>query len=179
MKNTRKAKKLATKKSARPAARRVARKVAPIPRGFTTVTPYMVCKGAAAAIALYQKAFDAKVKVRMDGPGGIVVHGELQIGNARIMLGEEQAAMDAKAPTTVGGTPVHIFLYVKDVDRWFQRAVSAGATGEMPPTDMFWGDRYAKVSDPFGHRWLIATHVEDVSAKEMARRSADAMAQTG
>jgi PhnB protein len=175
----RRKKKPAARTPARRSAKRAAKKISPIPPGFTTVTPYMVCKGTAAAVALYTKAFGAKVKVRMDGPDGTVVHAELQIGDSRIMLGEEQAAMDAKAPPTIGGTPVHIFLYVTDVDRWFERAVAAGARPEMPPTNMFWGDRYAKVSDPFGHRWLLATHVEDVSPKEMARRSAEAMAQPG
>jgi PhnB protein len=168
----------APKEAARKIAKRAAKKVLPIPPGFTTVTPYLVCKDAAGAVALYRKAFGARVRVRMDGPGGTVVHAELQIGNSRIMLGEEAPAQDALAPPTVGGTPVHIFLYVPNVDRWFQRAVAAGATADMPPTNMFWGDRYAKVSDAFGHKWLLATHVEDVSGKEMARRAADAMAQT-
>ena len=179
MKTARKKKKPAPKKAARKTTKRAAKQVSPIPPGFTTVTPYLVCKGAGAAIAHYQKAFGAKVKVRMDGPDGNVAHGELLIGGAYIMLGEEQPAMDAKAPPTVGGTPVHIFLYVTDVDRWFQRAVAAGATADMPPTNMFWGDRYAKVSDPFGHKWLMATHIEDVPGKEMARRAAEAMAQAG
>jgi PhnB protein len=147
-----------------------------VPKGFRTVTPYLVCQGAAEAVAFYKKAFAAKVRVSMPGPDGKVVHAELQIGDSMVMLGEESPAMGALAPPTVGGTPVHVFLYVPDVDRWFARAVSAGAAANRPPTNMFWGDRYAGVSDPFGHKWLLATHVEDVSPREMARRSAEAMA---
>jgi PhnB protein len=147
-----------------------------VPPGYHTVTPYLVCRGAANAIAFYTKAFGAKELLRMPTPDGRVAHAELRIGDSRIMVGDEMPEMGASSPQTVGGTAVAIFLYVKDVDAWFARATAAGATVEMPLADMFWGDRYGKLVDPFGHKWSMAMHIEDVSPKEMARRSAEAMA---
>ena len=159
------------------AARRAPKRVMPVPAGYHTVTPYLVCRGAADAIAFYKQAFGAKERVRMSGPGGSIAHAELQIGNSMLMLGDESPEQGAVAPPTVGGTSVHVFLYVANVDTAFARATSAGATTEMPPTDMFWGDRYAKLADPFGHKWSMATHIEDVSPKEMGRRMAEAFQQ--
>jgi uncharacterized glyoxalase superfamily protein PhnB len=168
--------KASAKKKAAPARRK---RVSPVPAGYRTVTPYLVCRGASDAIAFYRKAFGAKELLRMPMPGGGLAHAEIRIGDSHVMLGDEMPEMGAKAPPTIGGTAVHIFLYVKDVDKAFAQATAAGATVEMPPTDMFWGDRHCKLSDPFGHKWSMATHIEDVSPKEMARRGAEAMAQQG
>jgi PhnB protein len=160
-------------------ARKARKKAAPIPPGYHTVTPYLVCRGAGEALEFYKRAFGAKEKYRMPGPGGEIMHAEFRIGDSMLMIGDENPQMGATAPQTVGGTAVHVFLYVKDVDKAFAQAIGAGATGEMPPTDMFWGDRYAKLTDPFGHKWSMATHIEDVSPREMARRGAEAMAAMG
>jgi PhnB protein len=156
---------------------KAAKKASPIPNGYHTATPYLICRGAADAIEFYKKAFGAKEILRMPMPDGRLGHAEIQIGDSRVMLGDESPEMGARAPQTVGGTPVHIFLYLKDVDKTFAQAAAAGATVEMPPMDMFWGDRYCKVQDPFGHKWNMATHIEDLTPKEMARRTAEAMAK--
>jgi uncharacterized glyoxalase superfamily protein PhnB len=170
----------APKRSKKPAPKRAAapkKKVAPIPPGYRTATPHLVCRGAADAIKFYKKAFGARELMRMPGPGGSIAHAEIQIGDSRLMLGDEMPEMGARAPQTVGGTPVSIFLYVADVDRAFAKAVAAGATGDMPPADMFWGDRYAKLTDPFGHKWSMGSRIEELTPREMARRSAEAMSQ--
>lgn len=153
------------------------KKVAAIPPGFRTVTPHLVVRNARGAIAFYKSAFGAKEKLVMPGPDGGVAHAELRIGDSLVMLADEMPAMGASAPETVGGSPVHIFLYVPNVDTVFAQAVKAGATVTMPLTDMFWGDRYGKLNDPFGHKWALATHTEDVSPREMAKRAAAAAAQ--
>jgi len=145
--------------------------------GYHTVTPYLISSDATRALEFYKQAFGATEIMRMSAPGGKVGHAEIQIGDSRVMLGDESPEMGARAPQTVGGTPVHIFLYLKDVDKTFAQATAAGATVEMPPMDMFWGDRYCKVQDPFGHKWNMATHIEDLTPKEMARRGAEAMAK--
>jgi len=108
-------------------------------------------------------------------PDGSIAHAEVQIGDSMLMISDENPDMGAVSPQSLNGTPVNIFLYVKDVDAAFQQAVKAGATAVMPPTDMFWGDRYSKLSDPFGHSWSIATHKEDVAPEEMGKRAAAAM----
>ena len=149
----------------------------PVPPHYHTVTPYLVCRGAADALAFYKRAFGARERVRMAGPDGKLAHAEMQIGDSMVMLGDEMPEMGATAPPTIGGTAVGIFLYVKNVDKAFAQATAAGATVEQPPTNMFWGDRYCKLADPFGHKWSMATHIEDVSAREMARRTAEAFAQ--
>jgi uncharacterized glyoxalase superfamily protein PhnB len=171
-KTKRPAKKAAAKRA--PAAKK---RVAPIPAGYHSVTPHLVCRGAAKAIEFYKKAFGAKERLRMAAPDGSVAHAEITIGNSTVMLGDEQPQFGASAPETVGGTPVHIFIYTEDVDKLYAKAVAAGAKGDQPPTDMFWGDRYAKLSDPFGHKWSMATHIEDVSPKEMDKRTAAAFSQ--
>ncbi len=155
----------------------MAGKVKPIPDGYHSVTPYLVVRGAAKAIDYYRRAFGAKERVRMDGPGGKIAHAELDLGDSVIMLGDEDPGQGASSPQTIGGTAVHIFLYVEDVDATFQQAVKAGAKAVMPPTDMFWGDRYGKLTDPFGHSWGLATHTEDVSPEEMQKRMAQMYAQ--
>jgi len=176
-----KARKAPKKKAAakRPAAKKPAakKKVAPIPPGYYTVTPYLVVRGAAKAIDFYKRAFGAKEKLRMEGPDGKVAHAEIVIGNSTVMLGDEMPQMGATAPPTVGGTTAGLFIYTKNVDEAYAKAMAAGASSEQAPTDMFWGDRYAKLVDPFGHKWSMATHIEDLSPREMARRGAEAMTQ--
>ena len=174
-----KAKVVAQKQSARATAKKAPakKKVLPVPAGYHTVTPVLICRNASGAIDFYKKAFGAKERMKMLGPDGTVAHAELRIGDSIVMLGDEMPQMGASAPETVGGSPVHIFLYVPNVDKLFAQAVAAGGTVEMPPMDMFWGDRYSKLSDPFGHKWSLATHIEDLSPKEMARRGAEAMAK--
>lgn len=149
--------------------------VKPVPAGYHTVTPYLVVRDGAKAIDFYSRAFGAKELGRMDGPDGKVMHAELQLGDSRIMLSEEM--MGNKSPQSLGGSPVSVFLYVEDVDSVFQQAIDAGAKADMPPADMFWGDRYGKLTDPFGHQWGMATHIEDVAPEEMGKRAEAAMAQ--
>jgi len=157
----------------------MARKPSPIPEGYHTVTPYLVVHDAAAAIDFYQRAFGAKEINRMAGPDGKIGHAELKIGDSMIMLADEMPQFGARSARTLSGSPVGIFLYVKDVDAMFKQAEAAGAKADMPVADMFWGDRYGKLTDPFGHQWSIATHKEDVAPHEMQQRAADAMAKMG
>lgn len=125
--------------------------VKPIPDGYRTLTPYLVVDNAAAAIDFYKRAFGAREVVRMDGPPGKIAHAELKIGDSMIMLADEMPGSGARAPRSLGGTSTGIFLYLEDVDLVFAQAASAGAKIEMPLTNMFWGDRYGKLTDPFGH----------------------------
>ena len=143
-----------------------------IPDGYHAVTPYLVVKGAAQAIDFYQRVFGAVEKVRSEGPGGSIMHAEVQVGDSRIMLADEFPQMNALSPHTVGGSPVLLLLYVENVDDVARRAEVAGAKIERPLQDQFYGDRTCTVLDPFGHRWTIATHIEDVSPDEMDRRMA-------
>jgi len=152
-----------------------AHKAKPIPAGHHSVTPYLTVNDGARAIDFYQRAFGAKEVMRMNGPNGQIGHAELKIGDSMIMLADEHQG--AKSPQSLGGSTCGIFLYVKDVDTVFNQAVAAGARAEMPLADMFWGDRYGKVTDPFGHQWSLATHKEDVAPAEMQKRMADAQAQ--
>jgi PhnB protein len=150
----------------------MAKQVSPIPAGYHTVTPYLMVRGAAQAIDFYQRAFGAEEVVRMPGPDGQkLVHAEIKLGDSFVFLGDEFPDMGGGSPQTLGGTPVSLHLYVPDVDAAFNRAVAAGAQVQMPPTDMFWGDRYCKLTDPFGHVWGMATHTEDVTPAEMEKRS--------
>jgi PhnB protein len=145
-------------------------KVPYIPEGYNTVTPYLVIKGAAQAIEYYKKVFGATVVVRMDGPEGRVGHAELQIGSSRIMLADENPSMGATSATTIGNSPVSLYLYLPDVDKVVDKAVAEGAKILKPVQDQFYGDRSGFLQDPFGHFWGIATHVEDVSPQEMKER---------
>jgi len=154
-------------------------KVKPIPENYHSVTPYLTVNDAARAIDFYKRAFGAKEVVRMDGPAGKIAHAELKIGDSMLMLSDEMPGAGCRAPQSVGGTTVSIFLYVEDVDSVYKQAVSAGAKGNAPPSDMFWGDRFGKLTDPFGHAWALATHIEDVAPAEMARRGKEAMAKMG
>jgi PhnB protein len=115
----------------------------------------------------------------MDGPDGKIAHAEVKIGDSMIMLGEENLAMGVRSPQSLGGTAVGIFIYVNDVDKAYSQAVSAGAKADMQPTNMFWGDRYGKLTDPYGHQWSMATHVEDVAPSEMSKRMKEFMANMG
>jgi PhnB protein len=129
------------------------------------------------AIDFYKKAFAAQEIMRMDGPPGKIGHAELRIGDSVIMVADEMPGGGNRAPTSLGGTTAGVFLYVSDVDASYKQAVDAGAKGDMPPADMFWGDRFAKLTDPFGHSWSMATHVEDVAPEEMKKRMQQEMAK--
>jgi uncharacterized glyoxalase superfamily protein PhnB len=154
--------------------------VKPIPEGYHTVTPHLVVRDTEQALAFYQKAFGAKELGRSAGPDGkSIIHAEMQIGDSRLMLNDEFLAWGVKSPQTLNGSPVTIHLYVEDVDAVVRKAADAGAQITMPPADMFWGDRYAKVQDPFGHHWSIGCRIANLSAKEMAERAAKAFAEMG
>jgi len=144
--------------------------IKPVPDGYHTATPYLVVNGAARALEFYKKAFGATESMRLPGPEGKVMHAEIKIGDSTIMLADEFPEMGAKGPQAFGGSPVSILLYVEDVDARFSRAVAAGATVQRPVQDQFYGDRSGTLVDPFGHTWSIATHKEDVSPEEMAKR---------
>ena len=151
-------------------------KVNPIPPGNHTITAGLVVRNAKKAIEFYKTAFGAKALDVMLGPDGGVMHAELKIGDTKIYLGDELPDKGAVSPQTLGGSPVSLNIYTEDCDAMFNRALSAGATVKMPLADMFWGDRYGKLTDPFGHEWGVATHKEDVSREEMERRGKEAMA---
>ena len=143
-----------------------------------TLLPHIVVKGAAEAIEFYKKAFGAEEYMRFPMPDGqTLMHAEIGIEGARIMMVDEMPSMNSKAPTTLGGTAVTMHINVPDVDATFARAVEAGCTAVMAPEDMFWGDRYARVDDPYGHSWAFATHVRDVSQEEMAEAAAKMFGQ--
>ena len=152
--------------------------VRPIPTGYHTVTPYLIVRGAAQAIDFYKKAFGANVIFRMDGPDGRLVHAELQIGDSRIMLSDECPEMGYLAPEADTRAPIGLHLYVEDVDKLARQAEAAGIRVERPVADQFYGDRTGTFVDPFGHRWSIATHIEDVSEAEMEQRMAQTMKKT-
>ena len=148
--------------------------VQPVPAGLHTVTPFLVCAGASDAIAFYIRAFGATELARLPGPDGKLMYAAIRIGDSVVMLNDEFPAMGALGPKARNGTSVTIHLYVDDVDAWFARAVAAGATVRMPVQDMFWGDRYGQLEDPFGHAWSIATHQRDLTpeeTQEAARRA--------
>jgi PhnB protein len=149
--------------------------VQPVPKGYHTITPYLTVDDAEAAIAFYGRAFGAKERSRMPF-GDMIAHAELEIGDSVVMLSDPFPQFVPKSPKELGGTSVGVFLYIDDVDALFKRAVDAGASVNAEPEDQFWGDRYASVSDPFGHSWQLATHVEDVPPEEMAERAKSAMA---
>jgi PhnB protein len=141
--------------------------VKPIPEGMHTVTPHLVCAGAADAIEFYKKAFSAVEMGRMAGPQGKLLHGAIRIGDSTVMLADEFPDWGSFGPKSLKGSPVTIHIYVEDVDAFVARAAAAGAKITMPLQDMFWGDRYCKLEDPFGHQWSVGTHVRDVSPDEM------------
>jgi len=160
------------KRAKRPASPRTARKVKAIPKGYHTLTTGFCVRGAVEAIDFYKRAFGAKERLRLMKPDGTTVaHAELAIGDSLFMLGEEDAAMGSRSAQTLGGTPVNLYLYVAGVDAAVGRAIAAGAKPLMPITDMFWGDRIGSVEDPYGQKWTLATHTEDVTPREMAKRA--------
>jgi PhnB protein len=146
--------------------------VKPIPEGFHSVTPYLTVRGAAEAIDFYRRAFGAVELMRLPGPGGTITHAEVRIGDSIVMLADEAPEMGTRSPESLGGTGVSLYVYVEDVDAVVARAAGAGAKVTLPARDMFWGDRFASVVDPFGHVWGLATHQEDLSPDEIARRRA-------
>ena len=145
----------------------------PIPEGFHTVTPHLVVRDAAKAIEFYKRAFGAEEIMRMPGPGGQgIMHAEIKIGDSCLMIVDEMPQMERwVSPQKLSGTTVALALYVEDADKLFQRAVDAGAKVSMPMMDAFWGDRYGKVTDPFGHEWEICTHKEDLTPEEIGKRA--------
>lgn len=152
----------------------------PIPDGYHTVTPALTVKNGAEAIEFYKRALGARELMRIPGPDGThLMHAEIEVGDSRIMLADESPEMGCRAPATVGSVTSSLYVYVEDVDKAFRRAVEAGARPLMPPADMFWGDRFGQVEDPSGHRWGLATHKEDPSPEEMARRQKEFFAQMG
>lgn len=158
----------------------MAGKVNPVPEGTHTVTPHMVVRNAAHAIDFYKKAFGAEEIMRMPSPDGkSLMHAEIRIGDSPVYLCDEFPDWGSVGPQTLGGSPVTIHLYVANADQVIDRAVKAGAELTMPPMDQFWGDRYGKIKDPFGHTWGVATHIEDVSPEECAKRAASAFGGCG
>jgi len=177
-----------TAKASRPArpakakARTAARpkRVQAVPAAYGSLTTHLVVSPASEAVAFYVRAFGARVGMMMDGPGGKIMHGELKIGDSIVMLADEQPPMGPgpqthKTPKNLGGTSAVMMLYVKDVDAAYARAVAAGATPVMPPADMFWGDRFGQIEDPFGHAWSIATRLKDMTVKQMKQAAMSAM----
>lgn len=142
--------------------------VQPIPEGMATVTPHLVCANAAQAIEFYKKAFGAVETARMPGPDGKIMHASVRIGDSNVMLVDEYPDYGSLGPNALKGSPVTLHLYVKDVDAAFAKAVDAGAKVKMPLADMFWGDRYGQLTDPFGHIWSMATHMRDLTPEQMA-----------
>jgi PhnB protein len=149
----------------------------PIPDGYHTLTPALTVKNGAEAIAFYKRALGAEEIMQIPGPDGRLMHAEMKIGDSGFMLGEEMPEQGCRAPASVGAVSSSLYVYVQDVDKAFRRAVEGGAKPVMPVTDMFWGDRFGQVEDPSGHRWGLATHKEDPSPEEMARRQKEFFAQ--
>ncbi|HWX52570.1 MAG TPA: VOC family protein [Solirubrobacteraceae bacterium] len=147
-----------------------------IPEGYPRVMPYLIVDGASSAIDFYVSVLGASERMRLPGPDGRVGHAELTVGDSVIMLADEYPDMEASGPLALGGTPVSLLVYVEDADGVFERAIQAGARALRPVEDRFYGDRVGRFEDPFGHRWDVSTHVEDVPPEEMSRRAAEAMA---
>jgi PhnB protein len=151
----------------------------PVPEGYHAVTPYLIVDGAAKAIEFYCQALGAAERMRLAAPDGKVGHAELQLGDSVVMLADEFPEMGAVSPKRLGGSPVGLALYVEDVDARFERAVAAGAKVVRPVQDQFYGDRSGTIEDPFGHKWTLSTHIEDVPPEEVTRRFEAAAAQAG
>jgi PhnB protein len=150
------------------------KQVKPVPEGYHSVTPYLVVHDAARALDFYQRVFGAKEVMRMNNPQGRVGHAEIKIGDSLIMLAEETPNSGVRSPQSLNGSTVSIFVYFEDVDSVFNKALAAGAKEVQRLADMFWGDRYGRLTDPFGHSWSLATHIEDVTPEEMGRRAQEA-----
>jgi len=149
--------------------------VKPIPQGYTTVTPSITLNDTPKAIEFYKKAFGATERSRVPGPDGKIVHAEIQIGNAIIMMNDE--CMGQRSPKSFGGSPASFYLYFEDADAAFKKAIAAGGKQLMPVTDMFWGDRMGHFEDPFGYTWNVATHVKDMTPEEMKKGQEEFMKQ--
>ena len=176
----RKATKARKNKKASARTRTTTARVAPIPPGMRTVTPYLVIKGAAKAIEFYKKAFGAKEITRQGMPDGTLMHAMIKIGDSLVMMSDEFPGSDTKSPNSAGGTTFNLHVYTKDVDTLWNRAIAAGATASMPLENQFWGERYGKLQDPFGHIWSVATVVKMSEAeKEAKRQAAFAMFEKG
>jgi PhnB protein len=162
----------------RPVARKpgAKKKVEAVPAAYGSVTASLAIRDCPRAIEFYRRAFGATEIGRMPGPNGKLVHAEIRIGDTIVMMSEEAPGQGSPSPQALGGSAVALVLYVEDCDAVFARAVAAGAAAKVPPTDMFWGDRYSQVVDPFGHRWGIATHQADLTLEEMARGQAEWLA---
>lgn len=169
---TRKPVKKTAKRSKKKSTSRKTKKVLATPKGYNSITPYLIVANAARAIDFYKRIFGAKEVMRMDKNDGRIGHAELKIGDTKIMLADEYPEMNARSPQAFGGTPVSIHLYVKNVDGTVDQAIAAGATLVRPTETMFYGDRSGTIEDPFGHKWHVSTHVEDVSKGEMKKRMA-------
>lgn len=151
--------------------------VKPIPEGMHSITPHLICAGGNEAIEFYKKAFNAIEQGRLPGPDGKLMHGMLRIGDSALMLADEFPQWGSFGPKSLKGSPVTIHLYVENVDAAFEQAIAAGAKVKMPVADMFWGDRYGILEDPFGHFWSLATHVRDLSPEDMQKAMQEAMAK--
>jgi uncharacterized glyoxalase superfamily protein PhnB len=147
----------------------MATKAQAIPKGYHTVTPSLVVDGAAKALDFYKKALEAEEVMRFPGPDGTIMHAEIRIGDSRIMLGDEMPEQGGRGPKSYGGTPVSFFIYRENVDAAWKRAVEAGGKPIMPLADQFWGDRAGCFEDPFGHRWWLAQHVQDMTPEELKK----------
>jgi uncharacterized glyoxalase superfamily protein PhnB len=145
--------------------------ISPIPSGFHTLTPHLIVNGASDAIAFYQKAFNAEEVSRMAGPGKKLMHAVIRVGDSLFMLADESPQWDTRGPQAIGGSPITVHMYVEDADAVFHQAVEAGAKVLSPLEDQFWGDRYGKLQDPFGHTWAIATRKEDLSPSDILARA--------
>ena len=154
-----------------------AKAVKPIPDGMHSLTPHLVCADASAAIDFYRRAFGAEETARLPGPGGRLMHAAVRIGDSTLMLADEMPEWGSLGPKALKGSPVVIHLYVAHVDAAVAKAVAAGAKVTMPVADMFWGDRYGQLEDPFGHRWSVATHTRDVTPDEMKQAMAQMASQ--
>lgn len=153
--------------------------IQPVPEGFHTVTPHLVVRDAESALAFYKLAFGAEELVRHPGPDGKrIMHAELRIGDSNVMVADEYPDMELRSPLAVGGSSVSLHIYVRDVDAAFDRAVSAGARVTVPLADTFWGDRYAQISDPFGHHWSLATRKRDLSGDEIVQAAREVFGAT-
>jgi PhnB protein len=151
--------------------------VKPVPEGYHTATPALTVDNTALALEFYAKALGAKERNRSSGPDGKIMHAEFQVGDSVFMISDEFPGMGSRSPKSLGGISGSVWLYVPDVDALYRQATAAGATSVMPPADMFWGDRHARIRDPFGHEWSIATHKEDLSHAEMEKRGREFYSQ--
>jgi uncharacterized glyoxalase superfamily protein PhnB len=168
------------KASKAPAARK--KKAVPVPPQYGTATPHLIVSPCSDALEFYTKAFGAKVLMTMPGPEGRIMHAEMKIGDSIVMCSDEMempGSPSRKTPKNAGATTGGVMLYLKDVDTFFEKAVAAGATAVMPPSDQFWGDRYGQIEDPYGHVWAVATHVRDMTAKQMQKEMQKMFASAG